>query len=148
MKFKLIKKIILVCLTLSMITVSSARNTVSEFSIEEALQRGYDQGVITKSVRLYFRTNKSKKYKKVITRVRTTKKTNAFGKSDKNACQWAFLSAIKSFQAKAKKVGGRAVVGIVSNYQNHRYSSSKKFQCGAGNVVAGVSLKGVIVRRK
>ena len=39
----------------------------------------------------------------------SNKKTNAFGKSDKEACEWVFLSAMLSFQDRIAKEGGNAV---------------------------------------
>lgn len=125
---------------------SMAADRIGHFSIKDALQRGYDEGVIDKSIRLSFKGQSRPKYSKVIGTYKTNKKTNAFAKSDEKACQWAFLSAIKSLVSRAKKTGGTAVVDIVSNYKNKPYSSATKFECGAGAVIAGVALKGKVVR--
>ena len=78
--------------------------------------------------------------------VRTNNKTNAFGKSDEEACHWVFLSAMKALKAHAVKRGGNAVVNIRSNYKNDETSSSETFKCGAGAIVAGVALIGVVVK--
>ena len=79
---------------------------------------------------------------------RTNKKTNAFGKSDEKACNWAFLSAIVSLRDRALAEGGNAVINIRSNYKNNTTSSETEYQCGAGNVVAGVALIGDVVTLK
>lgn len=123
-----------------------AADRIGHYSIKDALQRGYDEGVIDKSIRLSFKGQSRPKYKKVIGTYKTNKKTNAFGKSDEKACQWVFLSAIKALINRANKEGGKAVVDIVSNYKNKEYSSSTKFECGAGAIMAGVALKGKVVR--
>ncbi len=76
----------------------------------------------------------------------TNKKTNAVGKSDDEACQWVLLSAIKALQEAAKRRGYDAVVNIRSNYKNNEFSSATEYQCGAGNIMAGVALKGELVK--
>lgn len=123
-----------------------AADRIGHFSIKEALQRGYNEGVIDKSIRIYFKGQSRPRYNKVIGEYKTNKKTNAFGKSDKKACQWVFLSAVKALIDRAKKEGGKAVVDVVSNYKNKPYSSATQFECGAGAIMAGVALKGKVVR--
>ena len=78
--------------------------------------------------------------------VSTSRKTNAVGKSDEEACQWALLSALKVLQENAQKRGFDAVVNVRSNYQNKEFSSATEFQCGSGAIMAGVALKGDIVK--
>ncbi len=143
------KKISYTLLTLILTFVASnglAADRIGHFSIKDALQRGYDEGVIDKSIRIYFKGQSRPKFKKVIGTYKTNKKTNAFGKSDKKACQWAFLSAVKSLLNRAREEGGKAVVDVVSNYKNKPYSSASQFECGAGAIMAGVALKGKVVK--
>ncbi|HAW24027.1 MAG TPA: excinuclease, partial [Pseudomonas sp.] len=45
----------------------------------------------------------------------TSKKTNAFNKTDEGACSWALQSALISMQQAAKAAGANAVVDIASN---------------------------------
>lgn len=78
--------------------------------------------------------------------VTTSRKTNAVGKSDEEACQWVLLSALKVLQEAASKQGYDAVVNIRSNYQHNEFSSATEFQCGAGRIMAGVALKGDLVK--
>lgn len=78
--------------------------------------------------------------------VTTSRKTNAFGKSDAEACQWVLLSALKVLQEAAQQRGYDAVVNIRSNYENNEFSSATEFQCGAGAIMAGVALKGDLVK--
>lgn len=72
-------------------------------------------------------------------------KTNAVGKSDEKACNWVFLSTLVSFEKRARELGANAVVNIVSYYQKHEMSSETQFECHAGNIIAGVALKGDFV---
>ncbi len=78
----------------------------------------------------------------------SNKKTNAFNKSDKRACEWAFLSALLSFHNRALSEGGDAVIGIRGYYKKNKYKSETEFQCGAGNIMAGVTLKAHVVKLK
>ncbi len=119
---------------------------IQNFSVKDALQRGYDEGVIDRSIPVYFKGQSRPHYSKSLGEYKTNKKTNAFGKSDEKACQWAFLSAIKVLKQRAKKEGGKAVINIVSNYKNTPYRSATKYQCGAGSFVAGVAPKGTVVK--
>lgn len=78
----------------------------------------------------------------------SNKKTNAVGKSDQEACEWAFLSALLSFRDRALSLGGNAVVNIRGWYKKNAYTSTTEFQCGAGATMAGVTLKGDVVKLK
>src|SRR5687767_13506030 len=40
----------------------------------------------------------------------SNRKTNAFGKSDEKACNWAFLSAMVALQTRAQQLGANAVI--------------------------------------
>ena len=76
----------------------------------------------------------------------TNRKTNSFGKQDEEACTWAMISALKELGERAQAEGGNAVVGIVSYYKKKVFSSETLFECHAGAIVAGVALKGSVVR--
>jgi hypothetical protein len=78
----------------------------------------------------------------------SNKKTNAVGKSDKEACEWAFLSALLSFHQRAQLEGGDAVINLTGFYKKQPFSSTTDFQCGAGATMAGVTLKGTVVKLK
>ncbi|MGQ4277293.1 excinuclease ABC subunit A [Pseudidiomarina sp. E22-M8] len=78
--------------------------------------------------------------------VTTSRKTNAFNKSDEEACRWVFLSALKALQDAAQKGGYDAVVNIKSNYDHNEFASSEEYQCGAGTFIAGVAFKADLIR--
>ncbi len=136
----------LMCLFLA--PTAYARNTLHKFPIQEAIAIGIEKGIIIDDVQLYFAGWKHPKVLRSMGEFRTNKKTNAFNKSDKAACEWAFFSAIKSLQERALKEGGDAVIKIKSNYKSKEFSSAKEFECGAGNIIAGVALKGTVVKIK
>jgi uncharacterized protein YbjQ (UPF0145 family) len=72
----------------------------------------------------------------------TNKKTNAFNKSDTEACEWALQSAILQLRDAAKTAGANAVTNIASYYKKTERKDPVNFECHAGAVIAGVALKG------
>lgn len=122
----------------------SARDDVHHFSIEEALSSPKAKGVLDPNIKLSFGSGtKGNIIKSGLT---ANKKTNAFNKSDKEACEWAFLSAVKTFQERAVKEGGTRVVNLTGYYKKQPFDSKTQFQCGAGALMAGVTLKGDIAK--
>ena len=84
--------------------------------------------------------------RKITQQLSSNKKANGVGKSDQAACNRAFLSALLSFQDRAKREGGDKVVNITSYYYKHDFSSETEFECGTGNIMSGVTLRGYIAK--
>lgn len=141
------KRILLIVLTgLTFISSAAiARDDIAAFSIADAMSLEQAKAKLGTEVAFYFGDQQYSSPKQNFGEFRTNKKTNAFGKSDLKACNWAFLSAMISLRDRALTEGGNAVVDIKSNYKNNETSSSETFQCGAGGVIAGVALKGKVV---
>ena len=76
----------------------------------------------------------------------TNRKGNSFGRPDEDACRYTMISALKQLQIRARELGGDAVIDIVSYYRKQVYSSQTEYECHAGGFVAGVALKGTIVK--
>jgi hypothetical protein len=123
-----------------------ARDTVATYPVDAAIAS--DPGKVTPDVTLYFAGQKHPAVAKSYGEFSTNKKTNAFGKSDLEACQHVFLSAVMELQDRARKEGGNAVINIKSNYKNELTESPTEFTCGAGAVIAGVALVGDVVTLK
>jgi len=96
-------------------------------------------------VTMYFGDQAYAKPNNEMTVIRTNRKTNAFNKSDKEACEWVFLSALLALKDSALSQGGNAVVNVKSNYDHLEFSSPSEFQCGVGRIIAGVALVGQVV---
>lgn len=75
----------------------------------------------------------------------SNKKTNAFNKSDAEACRWVMLSALLSLQERVRSEGGNAVVNIESFYDREPNASRDNYECHAGMLMAGVALRGDVV---
>ncbi|MDN7903582.1 excinuclease ABC subunit A [Burkholderia diffusa] len=127
-------------------SAANARDTINDYPIESALKS--EAGKLDDGIALYFGDQAHPRVIQSYGSFATNKKTNSFGKSDEAACQHVFLSAVIELQARARKEGGNAVIGIKSNYRNVMRSSATEFTCGAGAVVAGAALTGEVVTLK
>ena len=121
-----------------------ARDTRAMYLISEALvSAGSEQ--VGDDVQLFF----GDQHPSIATNYGTftsNKKSNGVGKSDTLACQRAFLSAVLTFQQRARNEGGNAVVNLRSFYKSKPVSSATEFECGSGAVMSGVALRGDVVR--
>ncbi|MDX1282061.1 hypothetical protein [Shewanella colwelliana] len=144
------KKIFILALSsLALISsIASARDDVGSYSIADALSTETAKTKLGNDVQFYFGEQAYGETVNKFGELKTNKKTNAFNKSDQEACQWVFLSAMIALKKSAKKQGGNAVVNIKSNYKNNLTSSEETFQCGAGAMIAGVALTGEVVTLK
>jgi len=124
---------------------SQARDSIGKYSVEELLKTPSAKEVLL-DVPLYFSKQQHGRVLKTYGEVTTNKKTNAFNKTDKEACQWVMLSALIALQERAQREGMNAVVNIVSQYKKRDFASNSEFECGAGAFVAGVSLRGSLVK--
>lgn len=123
-------------------TPALARDTEYKLPIEDVLELGKAQGKLDGSVRFFL---KGQKTPKVLDRKGdgvSNKKTNAFNKSDEEACRWAALSALIAFQESARSRGANAVVDLVSYYKKDEFASPSEYECHAGAMIAGVAFKG------
>ena len=138
--------LVLIAAVLFSYSVGHARNTVIKVSIEQALAWGERDGVLNDSIDLYFGDQAHSAVEQALGTYTANRKTNSFNKGDQEACQWAFLSAMTVLQERAVREGGNAVINIRSYYYKKDFSSTTEFECGAGNVVAGVTMVGDVVR--
>ncbi|MDR5801402.1 excinuclease ABC subunit A [Caballeronia sp. LZ001] len=128
-----------------------ARNTVHFYSIEEALKsadNAENPVALNPEIALYFGNQAHPEVATSSGEVSTNKKTLAKEAGDEPNCKHVFLSAIIQLQQAAKQHGADAVVNIRSNYKNEVRSSATEYTCGAGLALAGVALKGELVKLK
>jgi len=127
-------------------TSAMARDDKTMHPIKGALETADAQGKLNPDIKLYFGSQSHPKGKE-LGEWKTNKKTNGFNKSDVEACNWAFLSAVLELQERAAKEGGFAVVNIKSNYKSQETSSETEFMCGSGALISGVALKGTVLKK-
>jgi len=113
------------------------------FSIEEALDKHSE--VVDHSIGLYFAVRPQERITTDFGTFVSNRKTNARLKAPETSCSWAFMSAIKSLQQRAKAEGGNAIINIHSFYKKNEFFSEKVYECHDGRNVSGVALKGSVV---
>jgi uncharacterized protein YbjQ (UPF0145 family) len=125
---------------------SLARNTEYHLSIADVQHHPDYAAKVGDDVAFYFGAQRTPPIRQNFGEFVSNKKSNSFGKSDEAACAWAMLSALKEFRDRATSLGGNAVVGVISYYQKQAQSSETEYDCHAGGFVAGVALKGTVVK--
>ncbi|WP_017903708.1 hypothetical protein [Pseudomonas asplenii] len=123
--------------------LSQARDTTLNLPFDKVVAEAVSTGKIDGSVKFYLAGNTPKgKVSVVSPGAVTNKKTNAFNKSDEEACAWALQSALITLHDAAKKAGANAVTNIVSYYKRNETKSPTTYECHAGAFIGGVALKG------
>lgn len=132
-------------LSLGAIASAQAADKMHDFNFKDAVERAVADGALDGSVKFYLAGTKSGG--KVIQKgLVTNKKTNGFAKSAESSCDHVLRSALIQFQNTAKAKGANAVTNLVSFYKSNETRSATTYQCAKGTAMAGVALKGDIVK--
>lgn len=140
--------VIACALGVTLAPAARARDTVLYLPIKDVLENPEYRARIGSDVALYFGQQPPPAIARGLAEVVTNRKTSAFGKPDAEACRWGMLAAVLQLVQSARERGGNAVVGIRSSYKRSDYVSDTDYECHAGGLIAGVALKGRIVRLK
>jgi uncharacterized protein YbjQ (UPF0145 family) len=142
------KKQILAALLLSAIAAAPAlaRDTRYALPFAEVLEMPEAKSQLDGSVKFYLAGQKTPKVIQKMGEDVSNRKTNGVGKDDEVGCRWAALSALLSFQEKAKQMGANAVIDIESYYKRSSFKSATEYECHAGAVIIGVALKGTYAK--
>lgn len=124
---------------------AQARDTQHLLSIEEAMATPAARERLAPNIRFVFADASHGEVVAEHGNYVTNKKTNAFNKSDEEACRWVMLSALLSLQERVKAEGGNAVINIESYYKKNPMASRSEYECHAGAIMAGVALRGDVV---
>jgi hypothetical protein len=122
-----------------------ARDTHLKFPIKDAMGAAAAKEKLGTDVKFVFGLP-GPSGAKVLGIYTSNKKTNFANKSDKEGCEWAFLSAMISLKQRAIAEGGNAVVNIQSYYKKNEFSSATEYECGAGAIMGGVTFRGTVVK--
>ncbi len=123
-----------------------AADVKKKYSIAAALEDPKIVEALPSNVALYWGAQQHPKISKTFGTYKTSKRTNAFGKEDQDACRWALASALIALQERAREEGGNAVVNIQSNIKNFRESSTTEYSCLVGSIMVNVALEGSVVQ--
>lgn len=127
-------------------TSALANDNVLHLPLSEVIERGLADGALDGSVHFYLEGQSTPAVQSRHGEDITNKRTNAVNKSDPEACEWVALSALIALQQGAKNRGANAVVGITSFFRRNTYSDPVNFECHAGRIMAGVTLKGTYAK--
>lgn len=125
---------------------SFARDDVVMLPIANAISTPEARTKLKSAVRLYFGAQPAIPITQTFGKFVANPKTNAFAKTENNACERVFLSALISLQKDAAAAGANAVININSFYRKHEVSSQTEYECHKGFLIAGVALRGDVVR--
>ncbi|MEG1767667.1 MAG: excinuclease ATPase subunit [Comamonas sp.] len=136
------KKIALALTFLTFAGLSHARNDVILLPLQEVVEQGLASGKLDGTVKFYLSGAATPAVNAKLGDDVSNKKTNGVGKTDEDGCRWAALSALIAFESSAKQKGANAVVDMHSFYKRKEFKDAANFECHAGNIVVGVTLKG------
>lgn len=125
---------------------TDARDTKTMLPIADAMNSGSAKARLDGGIKFYFGDSAHPPVAKSFGVFMSNKKTNGVGKKDKEACEWAFLSAMLSFQDRVKQEGGDAVINIESYYRENTIKSATEYECGSGGLMSGVTFRGEVVK--
>jgi uncharacterized protein YbjQ (UPF0145 family) len=146
MKPRFFAALLILVAALSVPNSSTARNTRVMWPIADAMAAPDARSQLSTGVQFFFGNSAHPAVATSFGVYTSNKKTNGTNKSDKEACEWAFLSAMLSFQQRAVELGGNAVINIRSYYDKHEVSSETEYECGSGALMSGVTFQGEVVK--
>jgi uncharacterized protein YbjQ (UPF0145 family) len=130
-------------------STAMARDDRLMFPVKDGLEKGKTtKDRIDPEIRLYFGKQTPQGIERRLGEFTSNRKTNATNKTDKEACEISFVSAVVALQQRARKEGGNALINIASVYRNENRESATEYLCGAGTFVSGVALRGTVVKLK
>lgn len=122
-----------------------AADVQEKYSIDEAMSLPKVSSHLSGDIEFYWGSQPHPPVTRTYGTFKTSKRTNALGKSRGDACAWALASALSGLRDRAYKEGGNAVINIVSNIKNREESSADNYSCLAGSMMVNVALKGTVV---
>lgn len=131
---------------LLVIGAAYARDTRLKLPLKDAMEAAAFKQRADPNIKLFFGSQPYPTPMESMGSYTANRKTNFFNKSDKEGCEWVFLSSVLSLQERARQLGGNAVVKIKSVYRGADLSSETEYECGAGALMGGVALQGEVVR--
>ncbi|MEM1154795.1 MAG: hypothetical protein AAGI44_11700 [Pseudomonadota bacterium] len=124
---------------------ATARDDRNRYSIAEAMNTEAAKEKLNKGYTFKFGNESHGTVVENYGEFQSNKKTRAFNRTDQEACYWAFLSAMISFQERIEREGGNAVINLRSYYKKNTFVSDSEFECGNGAIMAGVTFLGDVV---
>lgn len=141
-----IRPILALAIVLSSAQSALAADQILIMPIAPALQSVDGRAKIDGDVKFFFGKNRPARVAHQYGNFVTNNKVRVFGRSTGEACNLVFLNALEDLQKRARSVGANAVVGVASYFRRREVVSDDSYECNLGAVVAGVALKGDLVK--
>ena len=120
----------------------NARETLFQYDVAGALQRARALELpVASDISLYFSGQSLPEGAHVLKPITLFRKAQSLSKTDREACDTAFLGAVREMQEQARLAGAQAIGNIRSNYDNYEENLKSEYRCGAGFLMAGVAFK-------
>lgn len=117
-------------------------------SLPDALASSTYQQLINGDVKFFYGAQRHPKVVEVIGTWKSVRRKSQAG-NPTQACHIAFANAAYELQKRAEKVGGNAVIAVVSlDKAKEQTKSQSQYICRVGSVMTAVTLEGQIVRTK
>ena len=139
------RRALFVLLVLALAASASARETVYDLSIQEAVESDLGREKLY-DVPFYFHGQEHPPVERRITKERTDRSSHGVIRDDRSGCRVAFLSAIRFLQNRAVEQGADAIIEIRSVTMDRELESSTEYRCIAGTTIVRVGLQGVLVK--
>ncbi|EJL88280.1 hypothetical protein PMI16_02457 [Herbaspirillum sp. CF444] len=125
---------------------AQARNETFMLPIDAALKATTLATKPDGSVKFYFGKQATPAVEELIHTDVISKKVRFSGTADVEACNEALVSSLTELQERTRKMGGNAVINIVSYYKKTEMSSETRFECHAGTSSVVFFLKADIAK--
>lgn len=146
MQFFLARPMLALALVVSGAHSVLAADQILMMPIRPALESVDGRAMIDGDVKFLFGKNRPARVAHQYGNFIANNKVRVFGRSTGEACNLVFLNALEDLQKRARAVGANAVVGVVSYFRRREVSSDDSYECNLGAIVAGVALKGDLVK--
>jgi len=146
MSFVSVHPVLALAILMSSAHSALAADQILMMPIVPALESTEGRGKIDGDVKFFFGKNRPVRISHQYGNFIANNKAHVFGRSTGEACNVAFLNALEDLQKRARSVGANAAVGVVSYFRRREVASDDSYECNLGAVVAGVALKGDLVR--
>lgn len=124
----------------------SGADVLQHLSLHDAKQKDVMQQSLDGDIKFFWANEAHPPVDTTIGTYTSSKRTNGIGKAAEDSCARALASALISFQDRARRTDGNAVIDIKSNIKNQEEASAVEYSCLTGAIMVNVALKGTVVK--
>ena len=130
------------CLMTALLATGCGAGTRHEFLITDAMNSPKAKEILAPDIKVEFASGNGKLMRHGVVTRKRIKKSDTANKSIEEACTEAFLTVVEHLQESARVAGANKVINLISYYRKKPFSSTTRYECYEGGVVANVTLKG------